>query len=62
VAFDTGGLNLKTGSNMTLMKKDMGGAAHALALARMVMIRTAHHLMMKMGSLSPRWLQARLST
>ncbi|MEQ1610145.1 MAG: leucyl aminopeptidase family protein [Hyphomonadaceae bacterium] len=37
VAFDTGGLNLKTGSNMTLMKKDMGGAAHALALARMVM-------------------------
>ncbi len=37
VAFDTGGLNLKTGSNMTLMKKDMGGAAHALALARLVM-------------------------
>jgi leucyl aminopeptidase len=37
VAFDTGGLNLKTGSNMALMKKDMGGAAHALALARLVM-------------------------
>jgi leucyl aminopeptidase len=37
VAFDTGGLNLKTGSNMGLMKKDMGGAAHALALARMIM-------------------------
>lgn len=37
VAFDTGGLNLKTGSNMALMKKDMGGAAHALALARMIM-------------------------
>jgi leucyl aminopeptidase len=37
VAFDTGGLNLKTGSNMGLMKKDMGGAAHALALAKLVM-------------------------
>ncbi len=37
VAFDTGGLNLKTGNYMRLMKKDMGGAAHALALARMVM-------------------------
>jgi leucyl aminopeptidase len=37
VAFDTGGLNIKTGSNMGLMKKDMGGAAHALALARLVM-------------------------
>ncbi len=37
VCFDTGGLNLKPGSSMTLMKKDMGGAAHALALARLVM-------------------------
>ncbi len=37
VAFDTGGLNLKGGDNMRLMKKDMGGAAHALALARLVM-------------------------
>lgn len=37
VAFDTGGLNLKVGDNMRLMKKDMGGAAHALALARLVM-------------------------
>jgi leucyl aminopeptidase len=37
VAFDTGGLNLKGGSNMALMKKDMGGAAHALGLARLVM-------------------------
>ena len=36
VAFDTGGLNIKT-SGMALMKKDMGGAAHALALARLVM-------------------------
>lgn len=37
VAFDTGGLNLKTGNYMRLMKKDMGGAAHAAALARLVM-------------------------
>ena len=37
VCFDTGGLNLKTGTGMKLMKKDMGGAAHALALASMVM-------------------------
>ncbi len=33
VAFDTGGLNIKT-AGMGLMKKDMGGAAHALALSR----------------------------
>lgn len=37
VCFDTGGYNMKTGSSMGLMKKDMGGAAHALALARLVM-------------------------
>ena len=37
VAFDSGGLNIKTGNYMRLMKKDMGGAAHALGLARMVM-------------------------
>jgi leucyl aminopeptidase len=37
VVFDTGGLDLKPSSGMRLMKKDMGGAAHALALARMVM-------------------------
>jgi leucyl aminopeptidase len=37
VCFDTGGLDLKTSSGMALMKKDMGGAAHALALARLVM-------------------------
>ena len=37
VVFDTGGLDIKPGSAMGLMKKDMGGAAHALALARMVM-------------------------
>ncbi|MFZ1662499.1 MAG: leucyl aminopeptidase family protein [Paracoccaceae bacterium] len=37
VCFDTGGLNIKTGSFMTLMKKDMGGAATVLGLARMIM-------------------------
>ena len=37
VAFDTGGLDIKPGSAMALMKKDMGGAAAALALADMVM-------------------------
>ena len=37
VVFDTGGLNIKVGPGMRNMKKDMGGAAHALALARMVM-------------------------
>lgn len=37
VCFDSGGLDIKPGSGMRLMKKDMGGAAHALALARLVM-------------------------
>jgi leucyl aminopeptidase len=37
VAFDTGGLDIKPSSAMLLMKKDMGGAAAALALADMVM-------------------------
>lgn len=37
VCFDTGGLDIKPGSSMLLMKKDMGGAAVALALAQLVM-------------------------
>ena len=37
VCFDSGGLDLKPASGMRIMKKDMGGAAHALALARLVM-------------------------
>jgi leucyl aminopeptidase len=37
VVFDTGGLDIKPAEGMRLMKKDMGGAAHALALARLVM-------------------------
>lgn len=37
VCFDTGGLDLKPSQYMRLMKKDMGGAAHALALGRIIM-------------------------
>lgn len=37
VSFDSGGLDIKPSAGMLLMKKDMGGAAHALALARLVM-------------------------
>jgi leucyl aminopeptidase len=36
VCFDTGGLDLKGADGMKLMKKDMGGAAHVLGLARMI--------------------------
>jgi leucyl aminopeptidase len=37
VCFDSGGLDIKPAAGMLLMKKDMGGAAHALALAQLVM-------------------------
>ncbi|EPX79786.1 leucyl aminopeptidase family protein [Salipiger mucosus] len=37
VCFDTGGLNIKPGSSMGLMKKDMGGAANVLGLAQAIM-------------------------
>ncbi len=37
VVFDTGGLDIKAAAGMRNMKKDMGGAAHALALGRLVM-------------------------
>jgi leucyl aminopeptidase len=37
VCFDSGGLDIKPASGMLLMKKDMGGAAHAIALAGLVM-------------------------
>ncbi|MBC8035974.1 MAG: leucyl aminopeptidase family protein, partial [Rhizobiales bacterium] len=37
VCFDTGGLDIKPASGMLLMKKDMGGAATVLGLARMIM-------------------------
>ncbi|HEX5754840.1 MAG TPA: leucyl aminopeptidase family protein [Arenimonas sp.] len=39
VCFDTGGLDIKAADGMRNMKKDMGGAAHAIALARLVMQR-----------------------
>jgi len=37
VCFDSGGLDIKPASGMRLMKKDMGGAAHALGLASLIM-------------------------
>ena len=37
VCFDSGGLDIKNASGMKLMKKDMGGAAHVLGVATMVM-------------------------
>lgn len=37
VCFDSGGLDIKPSAGMRLMKKDMGGAAHALALAGLIM-------------------------
>jgi leucyl aminopeptidase len=50
VCFDTGGLDLKTSAGMALMKKDMGGAAHALALSRLVM---GHGLPVRLQLLIP---------
>ena len=37
VCFDTGGVNIKGADGMRWMKKDMGGGAHALGLARLIM-------------------------
>jgi leucyl aminopeptidase len=39
VCFDTGGLDIKAAAGMRNMKKDMGGAAHAIALAELIMTR-----------------------
>jgi leucyl aminopeptidase len=45
ITFDSGGLNIKPGNSMRLMKKDMGGAAHALALAKLIIeMRLPVHL------------------
>eukprot|EP00611_Tribonema_gayanum_P027019 TRINITY_DN6571_c0_g1_i2.p1 TRINITY_DN6571_c0_g1~~TRINITY_DN6571_c0_g1_i2.p1 ORF type:complete len:524 (-),score=180.26 TRINITY_DN6571_c0_g1_i2:1112-2608(-) len=41
VCFDTGGLDIKPASGMLLMKKDMGGSAQVLGVARMLMARGA---------------------
>ena len=38
VCFDSGGLDVKSSTGMLLMKKDMGGAAHAIALAGLIMV------------------------
>ena len=48
VCFDSGGLDIKPSAGMLLMKKDMGGAAHAIALAGLVMaagLRVRLHLL-----------------
>jgi leucyl aminopeptidase len=50
VCFDSGGLDIKPSAGMRLMKKDMGGAAHALALAGLVMER---HLPVRLHLLIP---------
>lgn len=50
VCFDSGGLDIKPSSGMLLMKKDMGGAAHALALAQLIM---QHHLKVRLHLLIP---------
>lgn len=48
--YDTGGLDLKPSPHMLLMKKDMGGAAHALALAHLIM---SHKLPVRLRVLIP---------
>jgi leucyl aminopeptidase len=50
VVFDTGGLDIKPSAGMRQMKKDMGGAAHALALGRMIM---AAKLPVRLAILTP---------
>ena len=37
VTFDSGGLNIKGGDGMRIMKKDMGGSAHVIALSELIM-------------------------
>ncbi len=48
ITFDSGGLDIKPASGMRIMKKDMGGAAHALALAELIM---AEHLPVRLHML-----------
>lgn len=50
VCFDSGGLDIKSASGMRIMKKDMGGAAHALALAWLVAVT---HLPVRVHLLIP---------
>lgn len=48
ITFDSGGLDIKPANGMRIMKKDMGGAAHALALAELIM---AAHLPVRLHML-----------
>lgn len=50
VCFDSGGLDMKGASGMRNMKKDMGGAAHAIGLAQLIM---AHQLPVRLRLLIP---------
>lgn len=50
VCFDSGGLDIKPASGMLTMKKDMGGAAHVLGLAQLIM---AHKLPVSLQVLIP---------
>jgi leucyl aminopeptidase len=50
VCYDTGGLNIKPGAGMRDMKKDMGGSAHVLGLARLIM---AYQLPVRLRVLIP---------
>ncbi len=50
VCFDSGGLDLKPAAGMRLMKKDMGGAAHVIGLAQLVM---SHNLPVRLRVLIP---------
>ncbi|MFL6734630.1 MAG: leucyl aminopeptidase family protein [Sphingomicrobium sp.] len=50
VCFDSGGLDIKNAGGMRLMKKDMGGAAHALALATLI---AGHRLPVRLHLLIP---------
>ena len=50
VCFDSGGLDIKPSAGMRDMKKDMGGAAHVLALARLIML---HELPVRLRVLIP---------
>lgn len=50
VCYDTGGLSLKPSNGMVSMKKDMGGAAHVFALARLIML---HNLPVHLRLLIP---------
>ena len=50
VCFDSGGLDLKPAAGMRNMKKDMGGSAHVLGLARLIM---SHQLPVNLRVLIP---------